>query len=180
MPPSKAQRAKTAARRTQAIQLRLAGTEWQQIADALGYASRAAAYVDVNRALEKALAEQRTGAEVLRETELLRLDRLQRGLWPTAVAGDTKAADTVLRIIDRRMRLLGLDVPPDVEERLRQELVAKIGAQMYMVFGQVMDGLRLSEEQRGLVPGLLEQAILAFTKSERRAIEGELVDGDAA
>src|SRR5690349_20330561 len=103
MPASKAQRARTAERRSKAIALKLAGAEWDQIATSLGYADRGAACKDDTRALEAYVAEGRAGAEVLRETELLRLDRIQRGLWPQAVAGDTKAADTVLRVIDRRM-----------------------------------------------------------------------------
>lgn len=180
MPPSKAQRALTAERRTKAIQLRLAGADWTQIADTLGYADRAAACKDVTRALESHIAAQNSTAEVLRETELQRLDRLQRGLWPAAVAGDTRSADTVLRVIDRRMKLLGLDVPPDVEERIRQELVARVGAQMFTVFGRVAEGLRLSEEQRAALPGLVEQAIRVFTAGERRVLEGSVVEGEAA
>jgi len=50
------------------------------------------------------------------------VDSALRGLWPAAVAGDTKSADTVLRVIDRRMRLLGLDVSPDAEEWVRAGL----------------------------------------------------------
>ncbi len=111
MPASKAQRAKTAQRRTQAVQLRLAGVDFETIADRLGYSSRGAAYTDITRALEGSLAELKHGADVLRHEELLRLNRLQAGLWSAALAGDTKSAETVLKIIDRRCRLLGLDAP---------------------------------------------------------------------
>lgn len=111
MAASKAQRARTAERRAKAIALRIAGLEYQQIADRLGYASRGAAYTDINRALEQHVAEMRSSAEVLRQQELARLDRLQASLWPQAVAGDNKVAETILRIIDRRCKLLGLDAP---------------------------------------------------------------------
>ena len=111
MPPSKAQRAKTAARRNQAIALRLAGASWDDIARQLGYASRGAACTDVTRALEQYVTEGRVSAEVLREQELRRLDRLQATLWPQALQGDTKVIETVLRIIDRRCRILGLNAP---------------------------------------------------------------------
>lgn len=174
MPPSKAQRARTAQRRTQAIALKLAGAEWQQIADTLGYADRGAACKDVTRALETYVAEGRAGAEVLRETELLRLDRIQRGLWPQAVAGDTRAADTVLKVIDRRMRLLGLDVPPDVEEQIRRQVVERIAAQMFVVINQLLDGLTLSEVQRELVPTLIRQAVGTMDSTALRQIEGEV------
>lgn len=176
MPPSRAQRARTAERRTKAIALRIAGADWEQIAATLEYkGGRGEACKDVTRALEAHIREQHQQAEVLRETELLRLDRLQRGQWTQAVAGDSRAADTVLKIVDRRMRLLGLDVPPDVEERIRREMVVRIAAQMFTVFGQVLDGLGLSDEQRQLAPTLIEQAVGVFAAQERRQIEGSLI-----
>ena len=44
-----------------------------------------------------------------RELELARLDALQAAHWPQAVAGSVRSADRVQRVIDRRMKLLGLD-----------------------------------------------------------------------
>jgi hypothetical protein len=44
----------------------------------------------------------------LRQVELVRLDALQASLWPQAMSGDARAANTILRIIDYRTRLLGL------------------------------------------------------------------------
>lgn len=174
MVASKAQRAKTAQRRSQAIALKLAGAEWQQIADTLGYADRGAACKDVTRALETYVAEGQAGAEVLRETELLRLDRIQRGHWSQAVGGDSRSADTVLKVIDRRCRLLGLDVPPDVQEQMRRHVVEQVSAQFFMVMGQVLDGLSLSDGQRGMVPDLVQRAVALLDVSPQRQIEGEV------
>ncbi len=111
MPASKAQRAATAERRAKAVALRLAGVDYDTIADRLGYASRGAAYTDITRALEANVAEQQRGADLLRQEELARLDRLQAGVWQAATGGDSRAVDTALRIIDRRCKLLGLDAP---------------------------------------------------------------------
>ncbi len=184
MGASKAQRAATADRRNRAIKLRLAGAEWQAIADQLGYADKGAACKDVTRALERHLVAQRTSAETLRNLELDRLDRLQLGLWTAATGGDHKTADTVLRIMDRRARWAGFDVPPDVEERIRAEVVNSVGAQMAVVWGRVLSGIPgLTEDQRAAVPGLLDEAIRWFTASAargRRAIEGAVVDDDEA
>lgn len=115
MPASKAQRVTTAQRRRQAVMMRLAGADYELIARQLGYASRGAACTDIQRALEVSLEEQARDAEVLRQQELLRLDRIQAGVWPAAIAGDTKSADIALKIIDRRCRLLGLDAPTRLE-----------------------------------------------------------------
>lgn len=111
MPASKAQRAATAERRSKAVAMRLAGIDYDTIATRLGYASRGAACTDINRALEANVAEQNHNADVLRQEELQRLDRLQAGVWAAAAGGDTKAVDTALKIIDRRCKLLGLDAP---------------------------------------------------------------------
>lgn len=115
MPASRAQRAATAERRGKAVAMRLAGLDFETIATRLGYADRAAAHKDITRAMETSIAEMSRNADVLRQEELARLDRLQAGVWTAAAAGDPKAVSTVLQIIDRRCRLLGLDAPQRVE-----------------------------------------------------------------
>ncbi|MFI7608899.1 hypothetical protein ACIBTV_27815 [Micromonospora sp. NPDC049366] len=111
MPASRAQQAQTAKRRRDAIQLRLAGADWDTIAERLGYASRGAACTDVTRAMEKAAAEAVRDADVLRQVELDRINRLQLAYWPKAIGGDTDAARVVQWCIDRRAKLTGLDAP---------------------------------------------------------------------
>jgi hypothetical protein len=111
MPASRAQQATTAERRKKAIAMRLAGADWDAIADKLGYASRGAAHTDVTRAMEKAAAEATRDADVLRQIELERINRLQVAYWPKAIAGDTDAAKVVQWCIDRRAKLTGLDAP---------------------------------------------------------------------
>lgn len=177
MPPSRAQRAKTAERRRQAIELRLAGVNWETIAAQLGYADKGSAHKDVTRALETSVAAMGQNAAVLRETELQRLDRIQRGLWAAAAGGDSKAADTVLRVIDRRIKLLGLDLPAGEDEAMRQQLAARLSGQMAVVFSRVLDALGLDEGQRAMVPDLLSDAIEAFGAQAKplREIEGEVV-----
>jgi hypothetical protein len=50
-----------------------------------------------------------------RELEMDRLDILQRTYWGPAVNGNLRAADYVLRVIDKRAKLLGLDAPMKVQ-----------------------------------------------------------------
>ena len=54
------------------------------------------------------------GAEHLRTLEALRLDEIQAKIWDKAIAGDYRAVDRVLRIMERRAKLLGLDAPVKV------------------------------------------------------------------
>jgi hypothetical protein len=98
-------RALASARRTRAIELKLQGLTYQQIADALGYASRGTVYRLIQEAQAARLGD---AADDHRRLELARLDALQMALWPRAMDGDVAAAETVRRLIDSRCRLLGL------------------------------------------------------------------------
>lgn len=107
--PSRAQRAATAQRRAQAIQLRMSGVDWQTIAVKLGYSDKGAACKDVMRALEANQEAARKAGEDLRILELARLDRMQAAIWASAIKGDVKAIDALLRLMQRRARMFGLD-----------------------------------------------------------------------
>ncbi|MEU9014258.1 hypothetical protein AB0D12_31715 [Streptomyces sp. NPDC048479] len=115
MPASKAQQAATAKRRASAIALRLAGMDFDTIADRLEYASRQAASKDVCRALDANRLEEKEQVEQLRHVEGLRLDRLQAAVWPKAIKGDLKAVETVRRLIAERIRLFGVAEPVRTE-----------------------------------------------------------------
>ena len=94
-----------AARRTRAVQLRAQGWTYEAIAQQLGYASRATVYAIVRKALDTHEAEEFARH---RSLERARLDRLQASLWSRAMAGDVSAVAEARRIIDTRIRLLGL------------------------------------------------------------------------
>jgi len=94
-------------RAVQALNLRLAGVDWHTIADRLDYP-------DATDALEAATAVADTQydglpMDPLRVLEVLRYDRLQAAVWPSALKGDLKAVDAVLAIGDRRTRALRLN-----------------------------------------------------------------------
>lgn len=108
-----------------AVQLALAGATYQQIADQLGYTNRGNAWRTVQRVLARVDAED---AAALRTVEGGRLDRMQTAVWGQALKGDVKAVNAVLRIMDRRARLFGLDAPMQVEITQRDEIAAQIKA----------------------------------------------------
>jgi len=102
----------TADRMRQALELRKAGVTFEQIATRLGFSDRGAAYKAICRALEETLTEP---AEELRTLETERLDRLLLAVWKPALEGDLKAVDRVLRILESRRKLLGLDAPVSLQ-----------------------------------------------------------------
>jgi hypothetical protein len=93
------------------IELRTEGYVWREIAQQVGM-STAGVYKAYNRAMTRVIAPS---IEEHRELELDRLDILQRTYWQPAVNGNLRAADYVLRVIDKRAKLLGLDAPLKVQ-----------------------------------------------------------------
>lgn len=130
MPASRAQKALTAERRSKLIRMRREGHDFDHIAEVLEYSSRGAATKDLLRALEQHRDEEAAEVSVYRQQENERLDTLLRAAWPqatelrpvldrdgTVVANelDLRAVDTVLRLMDRRAKLNGLDMPTKAE-----------------------------------------------------------------
>ncbi len=101
-------RAVAAVKRTKVVEAVAEGATYEQAAKQAGYATRSGAYKAFWKAVDGREAD---AVEQHRALELQRLDALQVGLWERAEAGDIKAVNAVLRIIEQRSRLLGLDKP---------------------------------------------------------------------
>ena len=96
------------ARQTQALELREQGHTYEYIRDHTDYKTRGGAHRAVMAALKRT---QQTPADEVRKLESRRLDRLQTAVWEKAMTGDKDAVLSALRILERRARLLGLDLP---------------------------------------------------------------------
>jgi hypothetical protein len=100
------ERAAETVRRAQAVQMRLAGHTFDEIATELHYHDRGTAY----RAVKLALSQVgREDARELRDLDLMRLDRMLAIIWPQIEDGDLAAVDRALRILKRRAEILGYD-----------------------------------------------------------------------
>lgn len=102
-----------------AIQRRLAGDTYAQIATELGYAGSQGAYEAVRAGLRAFATET---ADQVRAMEVARLDQLMQAHWQQALDGDIKHTTIVLDIMRRRANLLGLDAPKriDISSMVRQ------------------------------------------------------------
>lgn len=100
-----------------AIQLRLAGATWQEIATSLGYPTARQALIATEKALEKQLSDG-NDREKMRQLASARLERLLRSVWGKAIDPDNPehliAATKAREIIDRHAKLFGLDAPTEV------------------------------------------------------------------
>lgn len=102
---------KILARRAECFKMRMQGHTFPEIAEALGYNSKQAAWSDYQAALRDARDEYTDDLEELRTFELARLDAIAARAWAYDTVGDIKALDVLLKVADRRARLLGLDQP---------------------------------------------------------------------
>jgi len=111
----------TAERRAFVFDLRRAGVQYREIADRAitkfgvdrlpqGW-NGLYACKDIGRELERLRTEINESAQDLRQIEDERLNDILVSLWPQAMRGHLGAIDRVLRIMDRRAKLWGLDAP---------------------------------------------------------------------
>jgi hypothetical protein len=130
----------TAERDAAACRLRTEGRTYDQIAQQLGFADRSNARDAVERALKATVQEP---ADQVRQLELARLDALWAAAWAVLerehvvvnsgeIVIDTregadgqpllddapvlKAVQTLLKVAERRAKLLGLDAPTKIEQ----------------------------------------------------------------
>jgi uncharacterized protein YerC len=92
-------------RESEIVELRTEGFVWREIAQRVNMSTAGVAKA-YDRALDRIIAP---AVEQHRTTELDRLDILQRVYWQPAINGNLRAADFVLRVIEKRAKLLGLD-----------------------------------------------------------------------
>jgi hypothetical protein len=100
-------------REIKVLELRRVGLTWVRIAEEVGYKDHTGAYAAYKRAIKRTMQQP---ADELREQELDRIDRLQVAVWPSAMKGDTRAVLTIVRLMERRAKLTGLDMPIKIEQ----------------------------------------------------------------
>jgi hypothetical protein len=102
-----------AQKRRMAVELRRAGYSWDDVADAVGYASRGAAYTEVDRALTEAKSLLHTSVEAYRVESIDRRMELIKGLWDRRQ--DEKVAAEIRRLSDSIDKLTGAERPTVIE-----------------------------------------------------------------
>lgn len=118
-------RIEAAERQRKALELKKMGHTYETIAQNCGFKNRSGAFMAVKRALEEIVREP---AEDVLKLELERLDRLMLGVWPQARDGSFPAIDRVLRIMQQRASLLGIDVRTTMAIEDHQSLKKRIEA----------------------------------------------------
>jgi hypothetical protein len=125
--PDPAKGAELAKRRKRAIELRMQGLTYDQIAEELKLpGGRGHVYRDLQAARREADLELRESIDEQRAIENARLDAMQATIWEAAVDGDLEAQKGVLRLMQHRARLNGLQAPQRIEFSVRPEVQQRI------------------------------------------------------
>jgi hypothetical protein len=90
------------------LELRRGGLTFDLIAERVGYANASSAQKAYQRACSRVVYED---VVALRNTEMDRLDIAQAAIWNEVLQGTVSAVMALIKIMERRARLLGLDVP---------------------------------------------------------------------
>ena len=109
----------------QAIALRMAGFNYQEIAEQVGYAGASGAYKAVMREFRETAKNQSEGVEVLRVEQDEKLNTMLRPIWGRVVTGESLEHTVVaLKIEESRRNLWGIDAPKQLEARVRVDMVS--------------------------------------------------------
>jgi transcriptional regulator len=94
---------------TRVLKLRLQGLSFREIAEQIGVCEQRA-YTICRQELDRLNKIRTEAAEQTQRLEIGRLDALLAAVWAKAQQGDLHAIDRVLAIMQRRAKLLGLDL----------------------------------------------------------------------
>ena len=100
-------------RKERVLQFKLSGLRQCQIADQEGITE--AAVSKIVKKINKDLNDNNENMSLeMRTIENARLDRLTQTLWPGALRGAKSAIDQVIKIMERRAKMNGLDMPTKI------------------------------------------------------------------
>ena len=143
----------------QALEMRIAGHNWQEIADTLGYSDHSGAFRAVESALQKTL---KAPSEEYRIITLERLTTVLKTFWPGMLGGDIQAGKMVLQTVSDIRKLLGLDAPVQMEHSgpdgnpIQHEVVTLDIGDITEALGALQDAGAVRLETNGHHPIALE------------------------
>lgn len=148
------------------LEARRSGHSWREAAKIAGYRSVSGAY----EAAQEAIADiPREAADEARAIELQRIDAVVRANWRNMQAGDPEASNVILRAIDRRARMLGLDL---AEPEQRAVLDVRVQALLIELIGQPQEEFALHEAEIERLIDASQRGADRQNSAERTAASG--------
>jgi DNA-binding CsgD family transcriptional regulator len=143
-PKGKAPTAELIAKEQEVLKLRRGGLTWDLIAERVGL-SISGAYTAYERSLKRVVAED---VNAIRQIESERLDLAQSAIWGKVLQGDNPSVANLLRIMERRAKLFGLDQPT----RIQAEVITYDGNTVKAELERILAS-RSDSSQASLVAG---------------------------
>ena len=143
----------------QAMELRMAGRTWQEIADHLGYASHTGAYEAVKVALSRSNHE---AAEDYRSLTIGRMTKILQIHWPLMLQADNNSTRLCLQTIKDMREILGLDSPSKFEHTgadgapIRHEVITLDVGDITEAISVLRDAGAVRLESNGHSPAAME------------------------
>lgn len=121
-------------RQAQCLDRYLAGMSPKQIGEAMGL-SATTVKRHIDEALEERLMERSRNVDILIEEQLAILVRMRRAAWPSAVQGDVRSIDMILKIVRETVNLQRLN--PDLNVNVEVTSVDAIERQIQQLNKQM-------------------------------------------
>ena len=130
------------------VKLRRGGLPFDIIGDRVGLSTSGA-----HRAYQRSLARVvKEDVDAIRQVETERLDLAQSAIWGKVLQGDNPSIQNLLRIMERRAKLLGLDQPT----RIQAEVITYDGNAVRAELERILASRSDSSTPRLLAGGLGE------------------------
>lgn len=140
-------------RQIEALALRKEGFTYAEIAKNLRYASESGARKAVKQAMAALDKVIEVEAGEVRTLELTRYDGIIKAFWPGVIRADEKAAVVVMKAMEGRRELLGVDAPEKFVFELSPEavrLLEKMGLSTGQVAAEFEALVRQAAENAGI------------------------------
>ena len=151
-----------------ALELRMAGRTWNEVAETLGYASHAGAINAVKAILARSDSDY---GSRFRTLTLERLTKVLQTYWPTMLRGDVPAANVCLKTIKDMREVTGIDMPERVEHSgpegnpIQHEVVTLDIGDITEALSALRDAGAVRLESNGHAPVALDGVYTAPTDS---------------
>jgi hypothetical protein len=136
-------------RQNEVVKLRRGGLTWDLIAQRVGYSDPSGAQKAYEAANKRIIAED---IAEIRNLETERLDLAQSAIWGKVLQGDNPSIANLLRIMERRAKLLGLDQPT----RIQAEVITYDGNAVRTELERILASRSDSSPQSALAEGSSE------------------------
>ena len=157
----------------QVLEYRRDGLTFEAIKDLMPrFSQRGSVHRAYGRALARVVKEP---AEEARELDRIRLDALLAAVWPKAMDGDLDAVASALRVLARRAKLLGLDLPTRAEQD-RVDLLALLGGKVQQLIDGILAAVGVDPESPEVARVVAQR--LALTDGRPDGVESEVQDAE--